>query len=385
MGTILVSGAISNKLYNGGAAWTRLSYVLGFRQLGWDTYFVEQIRPETCVDENGTPAAFQDSANALYFRTIMERFGLQAQAALVEPTSLETEGLSYSDLVEAAHSAELLVNISGHLTVDALKSGPRRKAYLDLDPGFTQLWSSSGNSGARLDGHDRYFTVGENIGLPGCSITTCGLNWQSTRPPVVLDLWPSTESADPARFTTVASWRGPYGPVEYNGKTLGSKVQQFRKYVSIPSHSSCTFEIALDIHPGDAKDRDLLGKNRWTLADPKQVAGDPFAFRDYVQGSGAEFSVAQQIYVETKSGWFSDRTVRYLASGKPVLIEDTGIQSRYPVGSGLLTFSSLEEAAQAAEEIQRDYPTHARSARHIAETFFDSHIVLSELLERAGI
>jgi hypothetical protein len=383
--TIIVSGAIANKIYNGGAAWTRLSYVLGLRQLGFDVYFVEQIQPETCVDETGAAASFECSANVAYFRRIAKEFKLSNRMALIDASSLKTEGLSYPDLLDIASSADLLVNISGHLSVEQLKSGPRRRVYIDLDPGFTQFWHASGSQAARLAGHDEYFTVGENIGNADCSIPTGDIGWRPTRQPAVLDHWPVCSGGEPDRFTTIASWRGPYGPVEYQGRSFGSKVYQFRKYAGLPSRVSGTFEIALDIHPGDAKDREMLCRNSWKVADPRRCAGDPMAFQRYVQESSAEFSVAQQIYVDTKSGWFSDRTVRYLASGKPVLIEDTGFSARYPMGSGIVPFTSMAEAVSGAQRIQRDYATQSRCARRLAEAYFDSDTVLSQLLDEAGI
>jgi hypothetical protein len=385
MSTIFVSGAIANKLWNGGAAWTRLNYVLGFRKLGFEVYFVEQIAQDTCVDDSGRPACFERSANVSYFRSITEQFGLTGRAALVYEDTQASDGLSYSELLDIAESADLLLNISGHLTIEPLKSRFRRKAYLDLDPGFTQFWHAAGSTGARLSGHNYYFTVGENIGADDCLIPTCDIQWRATRQPAVLDHWPTCEEGDPSRFTTVASWRGPYGPVTYGGRTFGSKVRQFRKYIDVPLQTNGTFEMALDIHPADDRDRQLLYQNAWQLADPKLVVPEPSAFRRYIQTSGAEFSVAQQIYVETQSGWFSDRSVRYLASGKPVLVEDTGFSRNYPVGSGLLTFASTEQAVAGIQTIMQDYSTHARAARQIAEEFFDSERVLSELIDQMGL
>jgi hypothetical protein len=385
MTAIVVSGAIANKLFNGGAAWTRLNWILGLHKLGFDTYFIEQIERQTCVDDAGNPASFECSANLAYFQRIMQQFGLQDKAALVYGDGQSVAGLPYSEILEIAESAALLVNISGHLSIENLKNRFRRKVYIDLDPGFTQFWHAAGNLAPRLSGHDCYFTVGENIGAADCLIPAGDLRWRPTRQPIVLDHWPVSQQGDPSRFTTVASWRGPYGPVEYAGRTFGLKVHQFRKYMEIPKYAAATFEIALDIHPGDYKDRDLLCGNSWRLVDPRRVAGDPCAFRTYVQTSGAEFSVAQEIYVETRSGWFSDRTVRYLASGKPVLVQETGFSRHHPIGCGLLSFSTPEQAIAGVREISDDYNSHARAARKIAETYFDSDRVLGRLLEEAEV
>src|SRR5204862_5978638 len=165
----------------------------------------------------------------------------------------------------------------------------------------------------------------------------------------------------------------------------GLKVHEFRKVFPLPGRvAGADFEIALDIHPADDRDSAALREHRWRLADPKAVAGTPDAFRRYVQESGAEFSVAQGIYAETNSGWFSDRTVRYLASGKPALVQDTGFGRHFPVGEGLVPFRTLDEAVAGAERILRDYPNHCRAARALAEDYFDSDKVLGKLLEDIG-
>jgi hypothetical protein len=163
------------------------------------------------------------------------------------------------------------------------------------------------------------------------------------------------------------------------------KVHEFRRFLPLPRRAPGAFELALNIHPADAEDRQALEAHGWRLTDPGHASADPDAFRRFVQGSGAEFSVAQGIYVDTNSGWFSDRTVRYLASGKPALVQDTGFSRNLPVGEGLLAFRTLEEAVAGAESITRDYEHHSRAARAVAEEFFDSDRVLGRLVEQAGI
>jgi hypothetical protein len=283
-----------------------------------------------------------------------------------------------------AAEADLLVNISGHVHAPELMRRVRRRAYVDLDPGFTQFWHAEGNLGARLDCHDVYFTVGENIGTDICSIPTVGIDWLPLPPPVVLSEWPAADDPKAGRFTTVGAWRGAFGPVVHDGRTYGLKVHEFRKMMELPRRvPDQEFEIALAIHPGDAKDRDALLNSGWRLTDPREQAPGPAEFRRYVQGSGAEFSVAQGIYVETMSGWFSDRTVRYLASGKPALVQDTGFSANYPVDEGLVPFRTLDEAVAGAAGIAADYPAHAAAARSLAEECFDSDKVLTRFLEQA--
>ena len=187
------------------------------------------------------------------------------------------------------------------------------------------------------------------------------------------------------RFTTIANWRGSFGPVQIGNQTFGQKVHEFRKIWELPCRVPSDFEIALNIYPGDHKDYETLNAHGWRITDPLMAASTPDRFRRYVQQSGAEFSVAQGIYVDTNSGWFSDRSVRYLASGKPVLVQDTGFGRHLPVGKGLLSFRTLDEAAAGAKAIGSDYESHCQEARRIAERFFDSDKVLSRLLEEVGV
>ena len=396
MSVILVSGAIANKCRNGGEAWVRLSWARGLRRLGFDVYFVEQIAEAMCVDDAGRAARFEDCDNRAYFRQIMQQFGFAHKSALIYHEGEACEGLEWARLLEIAESAVLLVNISGHLSLQPLMQRLGRKAYIDIDPGFTQFWHADGEVDFRVAPHEFYFTIGENIGSPDCLIPLGGLPWRPIRQPVVLDDWPVAPAGNRARFTTVANWRGPFGPVKFGERTFGLKVHEFRKYITLPrlAREQCAavgggtlpvFELALNIHSGDAKDLAALRENGWEISDPSVSAADPESFRAFVQISGAEFSVAQGIYVDTHSGWFSDRTVRYLASGKPALVQETGFGRHLPVGQGLVAFSSPDEAAEGAAKILADYNMHACAARAIAERYFDSDTVLRGFLRDVGV
>jgi len=233
--------------------------------------------------------------------------------------------------------------------------------------------------------HDQYFTIAEAIGTSECSIPVGDIQWQTTRQPVVLDLWPVSRRGDPERFTTIASWRDDYGTLQYQGERLGVKAHEFRRFIKFPDLVDQTCEIALKLHAEDQADLDLLHKHGWLVKDPVFVVPDPGAFREYVQTSGAEFSVAKEMYTKTRGGWFSDRTVRYLASGKPALVQETGFSRSYPVGEGLLSFDSMDSALAGARNISRNYAAHCQAARQLAVEFFDSDKVLGNLAERIGI
>ena len=381
MPLVVICGPVANKPFNGGAAWTRLSWALGFRELGWKVFLLECIAAEACVDATGTTVPIEESVNLAFFRHVVRFGGLQGSAALVRDDGSSACGAPMHELLQIAESADLLINISGHLTGHPLFNRFRRRVFLDLDPGFTQLWHAAGVLPA-LNDHHFFFTVGENIGTADCSIPTCGIDWQAIRQPVVLDDWPVCDPHGLEHFTTVASWRGPYGPIQHNGVTLGPKVHEFRKFITLPERAVGSFELALDIHPGDGKDLALLHQHGWHIREPRSVAGTPELFRTYIHASDAEFSVAQGMYVHTNSGWFSDRTVRYLASGKPSLVQDTGFTGRYPSGTGLVSFATLDEAVDGAEFLRRDYKRHARAARALAEEHFAAPKVLGGLLNR---
>jgi hypothetical protein len=373
MTVAVVSGALGNKPGQSGEAWVKLSWIRGLQRLGIDVWFVEQLAESMEGDERA----------AAWFRAVTERFDLAERAALLERGE-SIVGPSVEDLAALAAEATL-VNISGHLTFAPLFESFRRRVLVDIDPGFTQFWHAQGLEGANVEGHDAYFTIGERIGHDDCPIPTGGIDWRPVRQPVVLEDWPVIAGDAADGFTTIATWRGPFGPVEVGGRTYGLKVHEFRKFIELPQRSAHKFEIALDIHPGDERDLAALRERGWLIADPGQVASDPDALRAYVQGSGAEFSAAQGMYVDTACGWFSDRSVRYLASGKPVLVQDTGFGHTLPVGEGLLAFRTMEEAVARADEIADRYSEHCAAARKLAEKHFESGRVLGPFCEQAGI
>src|SRR5688572_12465172 len=208
---VVVSGALANKPFNGGEAWVRLSWLRGFERTGCLVYFLEQIGPETCVDAGGMPVPFDESVNLAYFRKVIAEFGLEGRAALVCSDESSSVGARLADLDHLVQSADLLVNISGHLRMPRLFQRMRRKVYIDIDPGFTQYWHDAGVSGANLNGHDLYYTIGENIGSPDCPIPTTGIEWRPIRQPVVLEDWAVAGNLSTFdRFTTIASWRGVF-------------------------------------------------------------------------------------------------------------------------------------------------------------------------------
>ena len=363
-GTIAVSGAIAQRPGRGGHAWVFLQYLIGLRRLGWDVLFVDRIDP-------GMPA------DVAYVERVMGQFGI-AYSVLDGETG-RAFGVDRDEARRRLTHSALLLNVMGYLTDEELLALPNRRVFLDVDPGFTQMWHALGLAHI-VSGHDVYVTVGENIGRDDCAIPTCGVAWVTTSPPVVLDEWPWT-TRDASSITGIGAWRGPYGPICFHEVEYGLRVHEFRQFADLPVRSvPARFDYALDIDPVEAADIQLLTSGGWRLLQPFAVAGTPGQYREFIQGSMAEFMVAKSMYVKSRSGWFSDRSACYLASGRPVIAQDTGRADKH--SAGLFTFTTCAEAIDALEQVLADYPRQRRAAREIAEANFDSDRVLSRLLDR---
>jgi hypothetical protein len=382
--TVVIAGALAQKPRQAGHTWQFLQYLLGFRRLGWDVLFLDQMERNMYVDATGQPCVPEKAVNLNYVQQVMKSFNLQDSFAVVCNEGRDYFGLPRAKVMERVRQSSFLLNIMGYLKNDEIMSLAPRRVFLDTDPGFGQMWQDLGLHNL-FYGHDDFVTIGENIGKTDCTIPTCGIKWITTPQPVVLEQWNRAEAHTNGAFTSIGSWRGPYGPIEYKGKTYGLRVHEFRKFVEIPRRNRQSFEVALDIHPEEVRDLNLLRAGGWSLVDPYVVACDPHVYRRYIQSSRAEFMVAKGIYVQSKSGWFSERSMCYLASGVPVLVQDTGLADLYPTGDGLLIFSTLDEAIACVEELMSKYDHHRRAARSFAAEYFDSDKVLRGLLAKLGI
>jgi hypothetical protein len=382
-GTIVVAGSVAQRPGNGGHTWVFLQYLLGFRKLGWEVLFLDRLEPEMCIDAQGRPAPPERSFNVSYLDRVLREFSLHDRYSVFHGAG-QTIGLSREVVLREVAEAALVLNVNGFFDDEEVLAKASLRVYFDIDPGFAQMWRALGLHDAFV-GHDAYVTVGESVGLPECTIPTGGIDWITTPQPVVLEHWPGQHDSGSGAFTSVGSWRGPFAPIAYEGVTYGLRVHEFRRFADLPRLIAAPLEIALDIDEADAADLELLRSAGWTLRDPREVAADPWAYRSYVQNSSGELMVAKNIYVQTRSGWFSDRSICYLASGRPVLAQDTGFSSHHPVGVGLLAFSTLDEAVAGIERITADYPAHSRAARELALERFDSRRVLGRLLGELGV
>ena len=367
MTTVVVAGALATKAGNGGNASTRLSWAASFAALGFEAWLVERLPPGP-----------RDEAAVRWAESLVAG-GPVRTAFLSDDRPLAEEAR------DALASAALLLDIGGHLGTTGVAADAKVKVFLDDDPGFTQLWEASGSAGSRLADHDLHLTYGANIGGPECPFPTGGRRWHPILPPVVLEDWAGAAPPAGRPFTTVARWRSPFGAVEHAGVTYGLKHHEFRAVIALPGQVGADFEVALDIDAGDHRDLDALQRHGWRIVDPRAVAGDVAGYRSFVQSSGAEFSPAQGVYVHGRTGWVSDRTACYLASGRPALVQDTGASRVLPLGEGLLTYRTPAEAASQAARLLDDLDAQGRAARRLAEEHFDGRRIAASVCELAGV
>jgi hypothetical protein len=386
-GRIVVAGSVAQKPWHGGHTWVFLQYALGLKRLGWEVLLLDRLAPTMCADEGGHACPAEESWNLRYAGRVMQRFGLEREYAVIledeDGGPRGTHGLERGEILDRIRGAELLLNVMGFLDDEELLGAARRRVFLDIDPGFGQMWHALGWADP-FAGHDDFVTIGRNVGRPECTIPDCGKRWITTNQPIVLEHWPPAGPSD-GPFTSIGTWRGRYDPIEYGGERYGLRVHAFRDFAPLPRLSGEAFELALDIDAVERADLALLEENGWALVDPRRAAADPWSYRDYIARSGAEFMVSKDAYVRSRSGWFSDRSICYLASGRPVVAQDTGFDGWYPTGEGLLAFNDLEEATAAVDEISGDRRRHSVAARRVAEECFDSDKVLPGLLDALGV
>ena len=376
---IIVSGLIAQYPL-GGVAWDYFQYVLGLARLGHDVYYLEDTGQWPYnPHEGGTSKGCE--FNVEYLSGIMEHYGLADKWAYRFPWQSQWFGLPDAKRAEVIQSADLLINISGVLERPEEYRQVHRLVYIDSDPVFTQVKLARGQIDFRklIDMHDVLFSFGECFSP---AVPDTGHCWHPTRQPVVLSEWHPKE---PHRdvFTTVMNWTS-YNPIVYNGQTYGQKDTEFLRFVDLPLLvAPTTLELAVNEGKTRRTPRSLLAHKGWSVVDPAVVCPDFESYRRYIESSKAEWSVAKNGYVVGQAGWFSCRSACYLAAGRPVVVQDTGFRPVLPVGEGLLAFSSVEETVAAIREVEAHYQHHARAARSVAETYFDSDKVLSRLLDVA--
>jgi hypothetical protein len=375
---IIVTGLIAQYPL-GGVSWDYVQYPLGLARLGHDVYYIEDTGQWPYNPQEGGLA--KDCAyNVEYLASVMSVFGLAERWAYRFPWQSQWFGMPDTARQEVVSSADLLINVSGTLHRPEEYRRVRRLAYVDTDPVFTQVKLARGQSdfAKLINTHDVLFSFGERLQETPPTVPDTGHRWRPTRQPVVLSEW-RMQAGRPETFTTVMNWKS-YKPLTFGATSYGQKDVELQRFMTLPRVvAPAVLELAVNASKTSTP-RELLAHNGWRLADPDVVCADVERYRAYVESSMAEWSVAKNGYVVGQAGWFSCRSACYLAAGKPVAVQDTGFGGVLPVGKGLLTFRTLEEAAAAIHEIERRYEEHAVAARRIAEEYFDSAVVLTKLI-----
>ncbi|HEY2154554.1 MAG TPA: hypothetical protein VGH33_02925 [Isosphaeraceae bacterium] len=365
----------------GGMAWHHLQYLIGLRQLGHDVLFVE--------DSDDFPSCYDPSRGAF---GVDPAYGLRFAGASLGPLGLGDRwayhdahgglwlGPRAGDAVEFCRSADLVLNVSGVNPLRPWLMEAPARVFIDTDPAFTQIRHLEDHSAAERAGrHTAFFTFGEAIAAGRSFVPVVGLPWLPTRQPIALDAWPAAPLPDAGAFTTVMHWES-YPARTHHGVRYGLKADAFGPYESLPERVGATFELALG---GDSAPRERLAARGWGIVDPRRVADDAWSYRRYLRRSRGEFAVAKHGYVVGRTGWFSERSACYLASGRPVVVQDTGFPDWLECGAGVHAFRSPEGAAGALEEVIARAPFHARAAREIASAYFDARRVLARLINFA--
>jgi hypothetical protein len=367
----------------GGQAWHNLNYVHGLAELGHDVYYIE--------DSDDTPMCYgpdmsgptTDPSYGLQFASeAFTKLGLGDRWAYYDAHANEWKGPQARDARSLCETADLILHVSGFNPLrDWLERVPVR-VMIDTDPGFTQIRNlTEPPFRQNCEAHTVFFSFGENFGLPSCTIPKDGFAWQPTRQPISLSAWPDTPGPRNGRYTTVMQWQTWRAPWEYDGLRLATKSESFQQFSQLPSRVGRIFEIAVRARWDSPFS--VLKQAGWGIADIDSVSHDPWTYQAFIQASKAEFGIAKAGYVVTHCGWFSERSAVYLASGRPVLHQDTGFSEWLPSGEGVIAFRSSEEVIEAIARIDSDYDFHCRAARELAAEYFSAHHVLGSLIERA--
>ena len=363
----------------GGHAWIDMQYLLGLRKLGHRVCYLEECGEESWVYNWDTEELTTDlDYPASYVRACLDSIGWDG--LWIYRAGETSAGMSVGDFLDVCSNADLLI-VRG-APIDLWRQEylmPRRRAFLDVDPGFTQIKLARGDRSLTetVDRCDALFTIGQRVGAPDCAIPTVGRRWHKTVSPVSLRDWPFAEPSSATHFTSIMQWRS-YSEANHDGVSYGNKDKEFPKFVHLPRLTSQPLRIALTGAPPDQ-----LSDCGWDIVPGWVASRTPSSYQQFIQASRAEFGVAKHGYVAMRGGWFSDRSVCYLASGRPVLVQETGVSRWLQTGEGVVTFHDLDDALSGIDRINADYERHRRTARRLAEEYFATEVVLPPLLDAA--
>ncbi len=383
---VIVLGTLASNPY-AGMAWMHMQITVGLHRLGHDVYYFETTSswPYDPVRRTRT----SDSNYGLpYLARVLESFGLSNRWAYRRSYSDKAWfGLSRAKAEDLLAHADAVLNVAGATRVaeEGLKVG--RLVYFGTDPVYHEIAFAKEDKDTRtiIEEHDDFVTYGENIGNADCMIPPLPGLRSKTRQPILLDLWQGG-SAPRVEFTTVGNWKQEGRDIEYQGETYHwSKHHEFLKFIDLPLRVAQPVELAMNLDQLSPEDHRMLASHGWRLVDAQQFTTDPWPYRDYIQASRGEFTVAKDQNVRLRSGWFSERSACYLAAGRPVITQDTGFGKVLPCGAGLFAFNTLDEIIAAFEAINSDYQRHSRAARAIAEQYFKAETLLAKVIDDLGL
>jgi len=368
-----------------GVAYQALHYLMGIEQLGYESWYIEDSGANP-YDPRVNSVVMGCDYNVTYLKQIMEHYGFGGRWAYWDAIQNVCHGLSCDRIRSLYAEAAAVINLCGATRLREEHLACPVRIMIDTDPVYEQIKYAKADRASRayLDAHTHFFTYGENLGAPDCPVPLGGLQWRPTRPPVDPRLWPSPRDA-PSSFTTIGTWENSGKNIEFDGSQYAwSKHVNFLQFLDLPRCRPKTcFRMAM--LPPDEHVRAVIEGRGWSLVDPRPISADVSRYHEFIAHSGAEFTVAKDIYVRPNSGWFSDRSACYLASGRPVVTMRTGFSKFYPVGRGLLEYTTHEEALAAIDAVTLDYSEHSREARALAREYFSSDRVIGALLAESGL
>jgi hypothetical protein len=370
----------------GGMSWHHLNYLLGLHEMGHEVWFLEDSGDFALPYNPRTKMCEVDSSfGRAYLERTFRQFGLPLRYCYYSEFEDQHFGLNESELTTLLKRADALICVSGVTPLRASRPRPRRTLVVDTDPVFTQLrMAHDANFSGYYKQFDACATFARLIGTPACPLPMHGIRWIPTNQPISLKHWPvrPPRAANSGKFTTIGKWEHATDRrVEFQGQTyLSSKAVEWERLIDLPKRSTWKLYLAMQAMPQPCIDR--FQSHGWTILDAEEASVDCRTFQDFIAGSAGELTVAKQIYARLPSGWFSDRSAAYLATGRPVVAQGSGFDRWLPTGRGLFSFQTSEEAADALRLISEDYLSHTAAARTIAEQYFDSRVVLNELLNQ---
>jgi len=365
----------------GGINQSMLSWLVGFKRLGHEVYFLEKSGTWSlaCYDVSKKEMTDDYSYGLGVVRGLLQRFGLDDNWCFVDWTGVY-HGLSRERLRTVFQSADLFVDLEGFDWIDEAAVVPLR-VFVDAEPGWFQIKMEIDRR-RNLDwsGHNQHYSVGLNVGTPLCSAPTAGKSWRHVLPPSLTDLFPYQPPQPDAPFTTVMNWK-MHKTLEFEGQIYGQKEMEFPKFMQLPALTKARMEVAIS---GPDAPKPLMRECGWSVVSADDVAVSVDSYRRYILGSRGGFSVAKNVFVATNSGWIGDREAYYMATGRPVVVQDSGFSSTLPVGRGIFAVKTVEEAAAAIDAINADFECHSKSAHELANELFATEKVLGKFLQELG-